>query len=95
MIRYYYTQLFSLSVLGGATFYKPLFFEYPDDINAFNTLKYNVMLGDSLKLSILSDKTGQNQTDFYFPAGTWCNAFNSSERCFDSAGKNYTMRSKA
>jgi alpha-glucosidase (family GH31 glycosyl hydrolase) len=60
LIRYYYTQLFSLSVLGGSVFYKPLFFEYPNDINAFSVLKYNVMLGDSLKLSILSDLTGQN-----------------------------------
>jgi alpha-glucosidase len=36
LIRYYYTSLFDLSTLGlGGTFYKPLFFEFPDDQNAF------------------------------------------------------------
>ena len=95
LIRYYYTQLFSLSTLGGSPFYKPLFFEFPNDINAFNSIKYNVMLGDSLKLSILSDKIGQNSTDFYFPAGTWCNMLNTTERCFDSKGENRTLRTKA
>lgn len=58
LVKYYYTQLFTLSTLGGSAFYKPLFFEYPDDIKAYDNQKYNIMLGDSLKLSILSDKTG-------------------------------------
>jgi len=36
LIRYYYTSLFILSTQGtGGTFYKPLFFEFPDDLNAF------------------------------------------------------------
>jgi len=37
---------------GTQTLFKPLFFEFAEDINAFENITYNVMLGDSLKLSI-------------------------------------------
>ena len=36
-------------------FYKPMFFEFPEDLNTYNDLSYNVMLGEALKLSINSD----------------------------------------
>lgn len=96
LIKYYYSQFYYLSTYGGAPFYKPLFFEFPDDINAYNNITYNIMLGDSLKLSILSDKTGQNQTDFYFPAGTWCNILKPTDKCFtNESGSTKTLRTKA
>src|SRR5690606_19818684 len=95
LIRYYYSQITKLSVHGGSPFYKPLFFDYPNDMNATKNITYNVMVGDSLKVSVLSDKMGQNYTDFYFPAGTWCNILNTTERCFDSKGKVYNLRTKA
>jgi alpha-glucosidase len=72
MIRYYYTEM-SLVSRNGGVFYKPLFFEFPNDAQTYNNMQYNVMLGQALKLSVLSDKLNQNTTDFYFPAGTWCN----------------------
>jgi len=34
MIRYYYTQM-AMANLNGGAFYKPLFFEFPDDINTY------------------------------------------------------------
>ena len=34
------------------------------------------MLGQAMKLSINSNKLGQNATDFYMPAGLWCDVFN-------------------
>lgn len=57
LIKYYYTQMFKMTMLDGASFYTPLFFEFPDDPNTYKDQKYNVMIGDSLKLSILSDST--------------------------------------
>jgi len=55
LIRYYYTELFILSLRGSGTFYKPLFFEFPEDNEASSTdIEYNVMLGSALKLSINS-----------------------------------------
>jgi alpha-glucosidase (family GH31 glycosyl hydrolase) len=57
MIRYYYTQMSLISQNGGAL-YKPLFFEFPDDIDAYKNQPDNVMLGSALKLSVLSTTTG-------------------------------------
>lgn len=90
LVRYYYTQLF-LASWGTSqnyrkAFYKPVFFEFPEDLNAYDNLQYNVMLGDSLKLSINSDQQGQNTTDFYFPAGTWCDLRTPANKCMVSTG---------
>lgn len=79
-LKYYYTGLANITAGGGA-FYKPLFFEFPNDTSAYENQQYNVMLGPALKLSVNSDTLGQNTTDFYFPNGTWCNILNSSEPC--------------
>jgi alpha-glucosidase (family GH31 glycosyl hydrolase) len=79
MIRYYYTEMMIHSAVGGA-FYKPLFFTFPDDAGAYTVSQnHNVMLGSRLKLSIQSttlSKDGGDNTDFYFPAGVWCDVFN-------------------
>ena len=31
LIRYYYTQMMIMSLDGSGPFYKPLFFEFPED----------------------------------------------------------------
>lgn len=72
LIRYYYTQMFLVSTQNIGTFFKPVFFEFPDDPKAFNEQIYNVMLGDSLKLSINPRQLKLAQKDYYFPAGVWC-----------------------
>lgn len=77
MIRYYYTQLAMLSEQGGA-FYKPLFFEFPEEPEAYNDQTSNVMLGNALKLSVPA-KSDTDVADVYFPAGTWCDVFNKTQ----------------
>ena len=52
LIRYFYSNIFTISTTGSGTLYKPLFFEFPDDDKAYNDIIYNAMLGDSIKLSI-------------------------------------------
>ena len=87
LVRYYYTQLYLVNQNGG-TFYKPVLYEFPDDVNTYTIPhQYNIMLGQSLKLSVLTDKLEDDQgaTTFYYPAGTWCNVFNTSEPCMTSA----------
>jgi len=75
MIKYYHTQLTLLHMNGG-TFFKPLFFEFPDDAGAITaSQELNIMLGSALKLSVQSAALDTNSTDFYFPAGTWCDVF--------------------
>jgi len=75
LLNYYYTELSMLHETGGP-FYKPVFFEFPDDANAYQDQRDNVMLGKALKLSVNSHVQGQLSTRFYFPACTWCNVFN-------------------
>jgi alpha-glucosidase (family GH31 glycosyl hydrolase) len=59
LVRYYYTELQRLNQNGG-TFYKPLFFEFPEDEKAYRDFELNIMLGSSLKLGVLSNNTEQN-----------------------------------
>lgn len=92
LIRYYYSELMTMSLRGEKSFYKPVFFAYPDDMNTYTDLTNNVMIGDNLKLSMNTLNLTQNSTDFYFPAGTWCNLRNASEGCFLSTGKSYTLK---
>jgi len=78
-MRYYYSELAHISKVGGA-FYKPLFFEYPDEVtqDIYSHQSRNIMLGRSIKLSILSDHAGTSEssdTSVYYPAGTWCGVF--------------------
>mmetsp|Transcript_5855 Transcript_5855/g.9424 ORF Transcript_5855/g.9424 Transcript_5855/m.9424 type:complete len:281 (+) Transcript_5855:4208-5050(+) len=85
MVRYYYTEIMLLSLRGG-TFYKPMFFSFPEDPNAYEAQELNMMLGEGLKLSVLT--TGQDETtSFYFPAATWCNVFKPQSGCITSAGE--------
>lgn len=77
MLRYYYSAFWEINKFGGS-FFKPLFFEFPSDPNAYKDIEINMLLGNGLKASVevrrlpnLADgKT--NSTAFYFPTGTWC-----------------------
>lgn len=97
MVRYYYTELAMYHRESGALF-RPLFFEFPDDTGSLDApQELNAMLGSALKLSINSNTLNKNETDFYFPAGTWCNVLTASgtNTCFTSTGESKTMRTKA
>ena len=87
LVRYYYTQMFLLSTDAASvgTFYKPLFFEFPNDKGSYSAVvSENVMLGSALKLS---HKTAPNTnlTDeynpSYFPQGNWCDILHPETVC--------------
>jgi len=77
LIRYYYTQLWKVSSPDHnvATFFKPMFFEFPEDGETKNDIERNIMLGESLKLSPMINPENNANEEFYFPAGQWCNIF--------------------
>lgn len=95
LVRYYYTSLVMMSTEGQKPFFKPLFFAFPEDVNAYKDIIYNVMLGDSLKLSFNSDTVDSKTTSFYMPAGTWCDVFRTFEKCIVSKGEFMEMNSRA
>ena len=56
------------------------------------------MLGDSLKLGIQSTQIGVDTSEFYFPAGIWCEVFNRKgvDGCYNvTEGKYLNQSTKA
>ena len=53
IIRYIYSCFHSIGEYGGA-FFKPLYYEFEEDVTTFddNSTQRNILLGDALKLSI-------------------------------------------
>ena len=95
LVRFYYTQLSLVSANGGA-FFKPVFFEFPEDAKAYTNPQYNIMLGNAVKVSVLSDTLGQDKTTYYFPAGTWCDLFSkAAPNCFTTTGEDKEFDSYA
>lgn len=92
LIRYYYSELMFMSLRGEKSFYKPMFFAFPDDMNTYTNFTKNIMIGDNLKLSINTENLTEKFTDFYFPAGTWCNIRNATDGCFLSAGQTQNLK---
>jgi len=83
MHRYHYSYIHKAST-DGTIYFKPLFFNYPDDSKAYAFVEKNILLGDSVKLSpVVDDST---ITSFYFPEknAKWCPLWpRYLNKCFD------------
>jgi alpha-glucosidase len=53
LIHYYYSSFHSIYEFGGS-FFKPLFYEFQNDVKTFDEtmIKNNILLGEGLKASI-------------------------------------------
>ena len=70
LLRYYYSELFKVSLGEKGSFFKPLFFNYFSDENAYNKVGESFMLGDAL----LVYPVFKNETDdfeVYLPKDDW------------------------
>ena len=74
MINYFYTLVHKASELGG-TFWRAMFFEWPNDVNAYVEPEYNIMVGPALKLSAETLNLEATEHEFYFPQGRWCHIY--------------------
>ena len=72
LLRYFYTELYINSIEGG-TFWKPLFFEFPDDKATYQNIERNIMIGKSLKFSPMIDEVDAKTQQFIFTQGLWWN----------------------
>jgi alpha-glucosidase (family GH31 glycosyl hydrolase) len=50
ILRYMVSFFHGIKATGGA-YYKPLFFNYPNDLFAYQNIEQNTMLGESVKFS--------------------------------------------
>lgn len=100
LIRYYYSQFWKINEEGGS-FFKPLFFDFGDDPEAYKVIEKNMLLGDHLKASVeTTNLTKSDGVDFYFPTGTWCQIIpymvSNFRECINNTmnnGTNVTLRS--
>lgn len=92
LLQYYYSEMMTISQEGGQML-RPVFYDYPTDVNTWTDIHNNFMIGHSLKASFVTDKLHQDQTDFYFPQGYWCNIWDNS--CMFSEGEMVTLSTKA
>ena len=77
ILRYYYTKLFEVSLNGGSLV-RPLFFEYPEDENAYNTRNHVFMIGSSLLIvPVLYPKV--LEVSPYCPNENWYDMFSGNK----------------
>jgi len=70
LLRYFYTVFFEMYKNGGS-FWKPLFFEFPESDEALKDIEHTFMIGSSLKLTpVLKPVTETEKIKSYFPANT-------------------------
>ena len=69
--QYQYSNLHKAST-DGSIYFKPMFYNFPDDSKNYNDVEKNILLGDSVKLSAVVDQV--TVQTFYFPgtSTTWC-----------------------
>jgi alpha-glucosidase (family GH31 glycosyl hydrolase) len=80
--RYAYTNMHMASH-EGVPYFKPLFFNYPDEDLAFANVDKNILIGDSIKVSAVFHE--QDTDSFYFPGkgAIWCPIWPEKNRdCF-------------
>ena len=66
LIRYFYSQLFLVSLNEKGAFFKPLMFEFPLDKNSYEDIESKIMLGEALLLCAFFGNDEKNKT-FIFP----------------------------
>lgn len=70
LLRYYYTELFKISLGKSGAFFKPVFFEFYNDEKAYEKIDESAMLGNSLILyPVFSNET--DDINVYLPNDDW------------------------
>ena len=70
LLRYYYTELFKVSLGEKGAFFKPLFFDYYSDENTYDNIGESFMIGDAFVIyPIFNDKT--DNIEVYLPKDDW------------------------
>eukprot|EP01022_Parablepharisma_sp_SALTPOND_P000401 TRINITY_DN1019_c0_g1_i1.p1 TRINITY_DN1019_c0_g1~~TRINITY_DN1019_c0_g1_i1.p1 ORF type:complete len:1852 (+),score=180.84 TRINITY_DN1019_c0_g1_i1:3096-8651(+) len=70
LFRYMYSNYFEVALNGG-TFFRPLFWEFPTDPQAYSHNEITFMLGPGLKVSPALHPTNATTFTSYFPNADW------------------------
>ena len=66
LLRYYYSQLFLISLNEKGSFFKPVMFEYPNDMYSYEDVESKVMIGDAFLICVFIDNE-ENDKEFILP----------------------------
>lgn len=69
LIRYFYTNLFLISLGKSGSFFKPLFFEFPDDLETYKRIDDSALIGNALYF--IPAFTSNTTVTAYFPNEDW------------------------
>ena len=74
LLRYFYSQMFKISLGESGSFFKPLFFSFPNDKYTYDNIDSNAMIGDAFYL-IPNFNIDDSIKDIegYFPNANWNN----------------------
>ena len=90
--QYQYSYIHKAST-DAIVYFKPMFYNFPDDEKNYEDVEKNILLGDSVKLSVVVDNKTENNNlteKFYFPGNDtkWCPIWPKYNlACYD--GKSY------
>ena len=66
LIRYFYSQLFLISLNEKGSFFKPVMFEYPNDIYSYEDIESKIMIGEAFLICAFFDNE-ENDKNFVLP----------------------------
>ena len=66
LLRYMYSQLFLISLNEKGSFFKPVMFEFPEDINSYHDIESKVMIGEAFLLCVFNE-VNENDKEFILP----------------------------
>ena len=71
LLRYFYSQLFLISLNEKGGLFKPVMFEFPNEAESYmDDIENRIMIGEALLLCPFFDNE-ENDKEFFFPNGNW------------------------
>ena len=70
LLRYMYSQLFLISMNEKGSFFKPVMFEFPEDINSYEDIESKIMFGEAFLLCAFYD-VSEDDKEFILPNVTF------------------------
>ena len=96
LLRFFYSEMFKISIGRSGSFFKPVFFNFPHDKETYNIIDSSLMLGNSFIFFPIF-KDGENGIKVYFPNEDW-NYINGSilfnKEISKDNGKNVNLTTK-
>ena len=93
LLRYYYSQLFLISLNEKGSFFKPLMFEFPNDIYSYQDIESKIMIGEAILICAFFENE-EDDKDFILPNSNF-NLYPSGENILDySSEDNFELRRK-